>query len=248
MVVPFERRGAKKPAPLDGAVAGLHPRARRGDQRAAKLAADQSITDRVAYGTAQARVENERLIAAGKVVPARITLAMNLRGLEGPEVDIECGTVEGNRDPDAGDVDMWELGLAVPTREQVELMAKLTDFPPAWFYRPMEPGPLLAGAGSGEAGFLFMCGPGGCTIVESDYVDEDGVLQYGGEPRRTLPEAALPFDPGERAERPKRPAAPRKKTPAKKAAAAPKTSNTMPLDLRAELEAKLASAKARRRQ
>ncbi len=67
-------------------------------------------------------------------VPARATLALDAAGLYGPNVDIECGTWEGNPD---GDVDAWELGEAVPTAEQVALMAELTGRPVGWFYAPL---------------------------------------------------------------------------------------------------------------
>jgi hypothetical protein len=73
--------------------------------------------------------------AGATVVPARITLALNARGLDGPDVDLQLGTYEGNP---AGDVDAWELGEAVPTREQVRLLSALTHLPVPFFYEPEE--------------------------------------------------------------------------------------------------------------
>jgi hypothetical protein len=123
------------------------------------------------------RQRNEQLIRAGKVVPARITLALDFCGLEGPEVDTACGAAEP-------DVDMWELGLAVPAPEQVAKLAELTGFPVAYFYQPIKPGPL-----AGSAIFICRRGRRGCEIREPDVVDENGVLLYGGKPR-DLPPAA----------------------------------------------------------
>jgi len=72
--------------------------------------------------------------AAGRAqpVPARITAALNLRQLYGPEVDLACGA----REPD---VDRWEDpdDELLPTPEQVVLLAKLTGFPVGYFYQPM---------------------------------------------------------------------------------------------------------------
>jgi hypothetical protein len=129
-VTPFRRPGQAPPP------AGELSRARA-------LAAEQNAGPRERYGAAISRQRAERLIATGKVVPARITMALDIRDLEGPEVDIACGAAEP-------DVDMWELGLAVPSPEQVTLLAELTGFQPAFFYNPIEPGPLAASA-------IFMC-------------------------------------------------------------------------------------------
>lgn len=128
---------------------------------------------RGSYAAALARQESDRLIAARKIVPARITLALDLRGLEGPEVDAACGAAEP-------DVDMWELGLAVPSPEQVAKLSELTGFPVAYFYRPVKPGPLPGSP-------LFVCGSH-CESSEPDVVDENGVLLYEGKPRE-LPRA-----------------------------------------------------------
>lgn len=101
-------------------------------------------------------------------IPARITLALDTRGLYGPEVDLACGTFEGNP---AGDVDAWEDGTAVPSAEQVVLLAALVHMPVEYFYAPIE---------DYERGFaMFICDRSkrkhGLTIVTST-VDERGVL------------------------------------------------------------------------
>ncbi len=69
-----------------------------------------------------------------KLIPARITQALDLRQLYGPEVDEACDAVEP-------DVDRWEAGELYPTWEQVLLLAKLTDFPPKYFFLPMSSTP-----------------------------------------------------------------------------------------------------------
>jgi hypothetical protein len=170
-VTPFRRR---EPEPPPADEAALHRRVQQAQPGARALAAGQAAARREGYLAALARQKNERLIATGKIVPARITMALDLRGLEGPEVDLMCGAAEP-------DVDMWELGLAVPSPEQLARLAALTGFTVAWFYHPVKPGPLT--------GSVYMCGPGGCEAGEPDVVDENGVLLYGGRPRG-LPPAA----------------------------------------------------------
>jgi hypothetical protein len=75
------------------------------------------------------RIATEKLIAgrAGRPYPDRITAALDMRGLDGPEVDVACGAAEPA-------VDRWEAGQEVPSRRQVELLADLTGFPVAWFF------------------------------------------------------------------------------------------------------------------
>jgi transcriptional regulator with XRE-family HTH domain len=68
--------------------------------------------------------------------PTRITAALNLRELYGPEVDRACGVAEPA-------VDMWESGELVPTDEQVAALAELTRMPVDYFYGP--PLPELTG-------------------------------------------------------------------------------------------------------
>lgn len=155
-VVPFERRRKGQP-----------PGARA-------LAAQQSGEARQKYARAQHRQKTERLLREGVPVPARITMALDLGGHEGPEVDTACGAAEPA-------VDLWECGVEVPTARQVQLLAELTGFPITYFYMPIEPGPLNKG--------MWICWGGrrGCESPEPDYVDERGVLHYGGEPPRTPP-------------------------------------------------------------
>jgi hypothetical protein len=66
---------------------------------------------------------------AGELVPYRITVALDMQRLEGPEVDEACGA----REPD---VDMWEAGTKYPTWEQLQLLAKLTGCTERFFMLP----------------------------------------------------------------------------------------------------------------
>lgn len=60
-----------------------------------------------------------KLWRAGMVKPYLITMALDAKGLEGPEVDVACGASEP-------DVDLWEAGELYPTWEQLQLLAALT--------------------------------------------------------------------------------------------------------------------------
>lgn len=62
----------------------------------------------------------------GLVVPHRITVALDIRELHGPQVDQACGA----REPD---VDRWETGQKYPTWEQLLALAELTRFDVAFF-------------------------------------------------------------------------------------------------------------------
>jgi hypothetical protein len=88
--------------------------------------------------------------AGKRPTPARITLALDMRGLYGPEVDEACGVAEPA-------VDQWETGQLVPTFEQLERLAKLTGHPVAFFYEPAPP----------DTGNGFICGPGGCRSLHA---------------------------------------------------------------------------------
>lgn len=224
-VVPFRRGpGPEQPAVEPAAPPrkagtladeGLHPRTRRAAPQARALAAEQAGEARRRYSSAAVRARAEKLIAAGKVVPARITLALDIMGLNGPEIDEQVGTWHGNP---GGDIDRWEQALAVPSPAQVELLAKLTDFPVAWFYEPVETGPLL------DNGPVWMCFSDrrGCAQVQPHVVTEAGVLLYEGQPREpvdTCP-ARLPGMPA--AELPQPSPGPAKAPPAGRAAAAKK--------------------------
>lgn len=76
--------------------------------------------------------ETRRIWEQGLLRPHRITLALDLRSLEGPEVDIACGAKEP-------DVDRWEAGELYPTWEQLCLLAQLTGQPLAFFARQESP-------------------------------------------------------------------------------------------------------------
>lgn len=156
----------------DGKLIPFRPVPRR--HRTARPAADNAADGRRRYAQALIQQAAQRLIATGRPVPARITTALDACGLEGPEVDTACGAAEP-------DVDMWECGLAVPTAEQVRLLAKLTGFPVHYFYLPIKPGPQI--------GPITVCyrGRRGCESVPADVIDEHGVLHYGGVPREMPP-------------------------------------------------------------
>jgi hypothetical protein len=81
-------------------------------------------------------------------VPQRITAALDVQGLFGPEVDRACGVEEPT-------VDLWESGEMVPTPEQVEALACLTGFPVHYFYKPATE-PLRD---------VWLCGDDGCEIL-----------------------------------------------------------------------------------
>lgn len=107
-------------------------------------------------------------------------MALDLRELDGPEVDVACDVVEPA-------VDQWETGDLVPTAEQVRLLAVLTDFPEEYFYAPVEPGTQRS----------LLCGTDGLTVCTST-VDERGVLTttYEEHPkRRRKPAVEKPAGP-----------------------------------------------------
>lgn len=62
----------------------------------------------------------------GLVIPDRITLALDMCGLHGPEVDIACGAAEP-------EVDQWEAGERYPSWEQLRALAALTGCTPRFF-------------------------------------------------------------------------------------------------------------------
>jgi hypothetical protein len=88
-------------------------RAREAAQRRGRAKLAREADDAVAY----------KLWRAGELRPYRITIALDARGLYGPEVDEACGAAEP-------DVDLWEAGKLYPTWEQVLLLAKLTGVTP----------------------------------------------------------------------------------------------------------------------
>ena len=106
-------------------------------------------TDREKYADAvwrQGEPRRQKLLAQGTPNRHRITLALDYRMLDGPEVDVWCGGKEPM-------VDMWEAGTLVPTGEQVMLLAALTQYPVEWFYKDDPPE---------MTGPMFMCGDDGC--------------------------------------------------------------------------------------
>ena len=74
----------------------------------------------------------------------RISTALDMRGLYGPEVDEALGVA------DVFDtvVDAWETGDLVPTESEIRRLSMLTGMPPAWFYRGTLP----------VADHVFICG------------------------------------------------------------------------------------------
>jgi hypothetical protein len=102
----------------------------------------RKLSDRQRY---QRALENQRTERNG-IQPERITQALDIRGLYGPEVDEACGGAEPM-------VDEWEAGIRTPTRDQLHRLSFLTGFPIVFFYRRPEPSP----------GPMFICGRGGCV-------------------------------------------------------------------------------------
>lgn len=78
--------------------------------------------------------------------PERITMALDICGLYGPEVDQALGGEEPM-------VDEWEAGVRIPTLEQVQALAELTGYSVRFFYQPPPP-PITSG---------WMCGTDGCV-------------------------------------------------------------------------------------
>lgn len=108
--------------------------------------------------------------------PKRITLALDAKGLYGPEVDIACGAQEP-------DVDRWETGELVPTAEQLVKLAALTEVPVGFFFGEDPP----------QLGRVFICDRSrrkhGLTVIEAD-----GTVSVDPPPprRRTTTEADMP--------------------------------------------------------
>lgn len=71
----------------------------------------------------------------GGVIPHRITTALDIRKLYGPEVDRACGVEEPA-------VDEWEAGVRYPTWEQLLALAELTDFPVKFFTNMLPAAPV----------------------------------------------------------------------------------------------------------
>lgn len=103
--------------------AGVRRDPREAEANAARLRAE---TNRARAVRERSLAEARRAWAAGEVVPAAITIALDAAGLEGPEVDVACGAQEP-------DVDRWEAGELYPTWDQLCLLADLTGCPPHFF-------------------------------------------------------------------------------------------------------------------
>lgn len=82
----------------------------------------------------------------------RITAALDVRGMHGPEVDEALGV---NNALDTV-VDSWEDGTSVPTEDDIRRLATLTSFAPEWFYRGTLP----------QLEVAFICGRGGYRRAE----------------------------------------------------------------------------------
>lgn len=83
------------------------------------------------------------------IYPERITQALDMCDLDGPEVDIACGGVEPM-------VDEWEAGTRVPTLDQLGRLSFLTGFPVGFFYRPPSDSVFVG----------YICGSSGCEFVD----------------------------------------------------------------------------------
>jgi hypothetical protein len=93
------------------------------DRRLSALRAERNRT------AASRREDNQlayRRWRAGQVCPARITMALDLRQLYGPDVDHACNAAEP-------EVDQWEAGERYPRWDQLCALADLTGFTPRWF-------------------------------------------------------------------------------------------------------------------
>lgn len=120
------------------AAAGQRRLARRGGKTARQRFHDTAAEQKHQQELAAGIIDEDGVRVDATPVPQRISAALDLRELYGPDVDTACGAAEP-------DVDEWELGISVPTREQVRLLAKLTDFPIKFFYKPWKPlpGPIV---------------------------------------------------------------------------------------------------------
>jgi hypothetical protein len=124
----------------------------RRQRRGAKVGAfGPSTRKRQAIDRVMARVDDAALrrdpaayFAGQTPTPERITMALTLCDLYGPEVDEALGGEEPM-------VDEWEAGVRVPSVDQMRALAKLTGFPVKFFYLP--PPPPLTG---------FLCTTVGC--------------------------------------------------------------------------------------
>jgi hypothetical protein len=100
--------------------------------------------DRAAYDRMARRQAQDRRLSP-RPVPDRITIALDLQGLSGDQVDRDLGVWEPPAgwvgpgwDPDMA-VDRWEAGTHPgPIREHVMALGRLIRFPWRFFYTPVE--------------------------------------------------------------------------------------------------------------
>lgn len=118
---------------------------------------------------ARRRREARDAWAAGRVVPHRITLALDIHSLYGPEVDQACGAEEPA-------VDEWEEGVRYPTWEQLQALAELTGYPVEFFLMPKD-------------GRIHAFGPDDVVFI----CDRS---KRNWNPRVEIPEPVLTFTPG----------------------------------------------------
>lgn len=123
--------------------------------------------------------------AAGRVIPDRITSALDEKELYGPEVDLACGVEEPA-------VDEWEAGDRYPTWEQLRALARLVDRP-VWLFT-MEPnlGP----------GRMFICDrsrrKNGCQIIDTTPIQvfTPEAIAAANLPKLPPPAGPPPTNPG----------------------------------------------------
>lgn len=109
--------------------AGIRLDPKEAERRRKQLLAEQARTQASAREDNQVAYQRWR---DGLVCPNRITMALDLNDLHGPEVDIACKAQEP-------EVDQWEAGERYPSWKQLCALADLTGFTPRWFTVNGEP-------------------------------------------------------------------------------------------------------------
>lgn len=105
------------------------------------------MRDRERYDRALSRQRMHR----GRIYPQQITLALDLAGLYGPEVDRALGGEEPM-------VDEWEAGTRTPTHDELVALADLTGMVTVEFFymNPAEVPPTVG----------WLCGSDGCVRLD----------------------------------------------------------------------------------